>query len=113
MAFYYLILHTKFGRTKKTNLEEANFYGANWKWASLSESYIKNTVLADTNLTPYQIKSACNWEEGIYKMIYSIDDKRGLVVDKNKKANDDYIKCLKWDKQSDPQVPPDCSHWNN
>ncbi len=66
------------------------------------------------NLTPEQIKSACFWEEAIYKGEWDWEEKTKTWRAKNeqvKQANTKYIEGLKKDKSSDPEEPPDCSLW--
>ena len=87
------------------NLREANLEGAILFRANLRGAYLEganlrgaNLIFAE-NLTPKQIKSACDWETAIYKG--------------NESENTKYIEELKKDKSSDPKEPPDCSRWNN
>ncbi len=96
-------------------LSEAYLSGANLRGANLSEADLFGAVLiraylsgadlfgADLetanliearNLTPTQIKSACNWSKAIYK--------------EDESENLKYIKQLKQDKGSDPKEIPNC-----
>ena len=73
------------------NLEGANLSNANLEGANLSNANLEGAK----NLTPKQIKSACDWETATYK--------------ENENENTKYIEELKKDKSSDPREPPDCS----
>ena len=83
----------------RTNFDQANFYGANLSGASLMESQ---------NLTPTQIKSACNWDKAVYQGVWQLNQFRWVV---DEKANQQFIQQLKQDKDSDPKQPVDCSQW--
>lgn len=83
----------------RTNFHQVNFYGANLQGAHLIESQ---------NLTPTQIKSACNWETAVYKGIWKMNKFRWEV---DKQANQQFILQLQQDKNSDPQKQVDCSEW--
>ena len=78
---------------KNASFVDANFAGASLKNARLEGAYLINVQ----NLTFSQIKSACNWEQAIYKQDNS--------------ENQKYIEDLKKDKSSDPKRFPDCSWW--
>ena len=65
---------------------------------------LQDAYLWGANLTPQQIKSACNWENAIYK---SESLKKAIEPD-----NTNFIRELKQDKSSNPQEPPDCSKWS-
>ena len=88
--------HTYFYRP---NFERANLYSANLHGAYLIEAQ---------NLTPAQIKSACNWETAVYKGVWS-DHRSKWVVDEQ--ANQQFIQQLKQDRDSEPKKPVDCSSW--
>ncbi len=91
------------------NLTSANLTSANLNKADLNGANLRNAYLIDTkNLTPAQIKSACNWDVGFYKGYYD-DEKEEWIIDEE--ANKAYIEELKQDKFSDPKTPPDCSKW--
>ena len=81
-------------------LNSAHLEGARLKGANLQSANLNNA----RNLNLAQIKSACNWEKGIYKGIY---EKFEFVVDEA--GNKVYIEQLKQDKASDPKEPVDCS----
>jgi uncharacterized protein YjbI with pentapeptide repeats len=76
------------------NLDSANLTSAN--------------LIGVKNLTNAQIKSACFWNKAIYEGNYD-QQKREWITDE--KANQAFIKQLKQDKASDPEVEPDCSMW--
>jgi len=61
------------------------------------------------NLTPAQIKSACNWSTALYRGKFD-SDKLTWIVDE--KANQQFIQQLKQDKASEPKEPVDCSKWS-
>ena len=101
------------------NLEGAYLNGANLSGAYLNGAYLNGAYLFSAhlgganlinteNLTPSQIKSACFWEEAIYKGSWD-DTKEEWIFDK--KANLEYIEQLKQDKSSDPEQEPYCSKW--
>ena len=88
--------HTYFYRP---NFDHANLYGANLHGAHLIEAQ---------NLTPAQIKSACNWKTAIYRGVWSSPQSKWVV---DKQANQQFIHQLKQDLASNPKKPVDCSLW--
>ena len=88
------------------NLSNANFTNTYLRYADLANANLSGANLYNAklahieNLTPSQIKSACNWEKAIYFDGYDEDDQQILR-----------IKQLKVDKNSDPEKPVDCSRW--
>ena len=102
----------------------ANLNGANLERANLKDVYLKDVYLKDVrfnganlnntylievqNLTNSQIKSACYWEEAVYKGNWDYESYQWIV---DKKANRQYIEKLKQDKASDPKKTVDCSRW--
>ena len=89
----------------EANLQGANLEGANLKGANLNG--VKNLICK-------QIKSACFWEEAIYKGEWHWKQETETWVAKNKQAqldNTNYIEKLKQDKSSDPIGGDDCSRW--
>ena len=60
------------------------------------------------NLTPQQIKSACNWDKAIYKGKWNQEKELAEAIEPD---NTNFIEELKKDKASDPTEPPDCSIW--
>ncbi|MGK7950519.1 MAG: pentapeptide repeat-containing protein [Xenococcaceae cyanobacterium] len=92
-----------------TNFKNANLINANLENANLINANLENAKLVNTqNLTSSQIKSACDWEEAIYKGRYDNKKFQWII---NEKANQQYIKELKQDKASDPKQSVDCSRW--
>ena len=83
----------------RTDFERANFYSANLRGAYLIEA---------KNLTPAQIKSACYWEQAIYRGIWDVDHFKWV---RDRKANQQFIQQLKQDKSSNPSKAVDCSMW--
>lgn len=87
-----------------TELVQANLSKAKLRKADLRDTDLRQANLQDTdfvdaqNLTPQQIKLACNWENGTYK---------GWPADNQK-----FIEDLKKDRPSDPATPVDCTLWN-
>ncbi|MGB5635811.1 MAG: pentapeptide repeat-containing protein, partial [Waterburya sp.] len=96
----------------EANLAEANLAEANLTQANLAEA---NLALAEANLaevinlTPSQIKSACNWQKAFYKAEYNEQEKRWVTLEAENKK---FIEKLDRDKSSDPEQPVDCSKWN-
>ena len=86
------------------HLNNANFSNTNLNNANFNNSYFINVK----NLTPFQIKSACNWEKAFYKGHYNHENFQSIV---DQQANQKYIEQLKQDKASDPKEPIDCSKW--
>lgn len=91
----------QFGFLPEANLKGANFQGTNLRGANLSNAY---------HLTAEQIKSACNWDEAIYRSDYNLNSQQWQVKEPDNQA---YIEQLKQDRSSDPQQPVDCTQWNN
>ena len=87
------------------NLDSANLQNTDLGWANLQNAFLKDAQ----NLTPQQIKSACNWEEAIYKGKWNQEDQKWVTSEPD---NTNYIKELKEDTTSDPKEPPDCSRWD-
>lgn len=83
----------------RANFERTNFYGANLNGAYLIEA---------NNITPIQIKSACHWEQAIYKGAWDVEQFRWVT---DRAANQQFIQQLKEDRASDPPNPVDCSLW--
>ena len=91
------------------NLENAYLYRANFYLANLDRANLENAYLIKSkNLTSSQIKSACYWEQALYKGYFS-PDKLTWIIDK--KANQHYIQKLQEDQASNPQKPVNCSRW--
>ena len=105
-------------------LDSVNLYDANLAHANLDGAYLKNTnlyranldganldgayLIKAKNLTPAQIKSACNWSQAFYQGKFE-QDKLAWIVDEG--ANQQFILQLQQDKDSDPKTPVDCSEW--
>lgn len=98
-AYFHLanLSHTYFYRA---NFDRANLYRANLKGAHLIEAQ---------NLTPKQIKSACNWKTAVYKGVWSSKEGKWVV---DKQANAQFIQQLKHDKKSNSLQKIDCSQWD-
>ena len=110
----------------RTNLANANLANANFTNANLYRTNLSNANLANINLTnanlrsanfksaenltPTQIKSACNWEKAFYKGRFD-DDYEEWIIDKQ--TNQQFIKQLQQDSDSDPKQPVDCSRWRH
>lgn len=106
-------------KLNNADLRDAKLNGTDLRDADLRSAFLRGTNLRGTNLsgadlsgaknfTSVQIKSACNWDEAIYKGHYD-KDKYEWIVDRE--ANQQYIEQLKHDKASDPKEPVDCSRW--
>ncbi|MGK7956908.1 MAG: pentapeptide repeat-containing protein [Crocosphaera sp.] len=92
------------------NLKDADLGYADLKNADLSNANLNNTYLMDIeNLTPNQIKSACNWDKAFYIYSYYNNQNSKWIIDEE--ANKAYIEELEQDKASDPKTPPDCRKW--
>ena len=98
------------------NLSDADLINANLSNTNLTNANLSNAKLSDViNLTSKQIKSACNWENALYKGNY--EEIQDLQVDGlydwklDEVANQKYIEKLKADKASEPEKPVDCSRW--
>jgi hypothetical protein len=94
---------------RRRNDDNDNYSDKNFKELDLSKSNLIGANLIDVeNLTPAQIKSACNWEEAIYKGDWDWNNDKAIV---DKVANQKYIESLKQDKTSNPQEPVNCIRW--
>ncbi len=108
---------TKLQKTflNSADLENAFLWFANLQDADLEGANLKQTFLIEvTNLTPKQIKSACFWEEAIYRGEWHLEQENETWVansEQDEQDNINYIEELKKDKSSDPEEPVDCSHW--
>ncbi|MGD1808008.1 Uma2 family endonuclease [Dapis sp. BLCC M126] len=83
-------------------LREANFSDADLSRTNLRGAHLFNAI----RLSNAQIKLACNWKEAIYVKSTIVQDK---VVPEDKQANQERIKEIEQDKDSDPEIPPNCS----
>ena len=91
------------------NLSVASLLGANLLGTSLLQANLIEAKLIDLqNLTPKQIKSACFWDQAIYKGRWVAEELTWAAIEPN---NTNYIEDLKKDKSSDPEEPVDCSIW--
>ena len=94
---------------KDADVYRANFSNANLKSVDITNANLSSAILIDTkNLTPTQIKSACNWENAFYKGQFD-DDYEEWIIDKQ--ANQQFIELLQQAHASDPKQPVDCSAW--
>ena len=97
----------------KTNLEDAILRGANLKDADLTGANLKGAIFDlgnNDNLNKTQIKSACNWQDAIYKSKWDTTRETWIAI---KPANKNFIKEIKNHKSSDPKIPSNCSQWEN
>ena len=93
----------------QADLLEANLSGTDFSRANLSGADLSGANLSNAkNLSNVQIKLACNWKEATYVDSKIVDNK---WVPKDKQANQERIKEIEQDKDSDPKNPPDCSRW--
>ena len=91
------------------NLSHTYFYRANFKHTNLYRANLHNSHLIEAqNLTPTQIKSACNWDTAIYKGVWSSEHSKWIP---DKQANQQFIQQLKQDRDSDPESDVNCSEW--
>ena len=99
---------------KQTNFYQANLSRSYFYRANFHKSYLYGANLQDAhfiesqNLTPAQIKSACNWSKAIYKGTWSVSKSKWVV---DEQANQQFIRQLQQDKESAPKKPVDCSKW--
>ncbi|GGA45104.1 pentapeptide repeat-containing protein [Okeania sp. KiyG1] len=93
----------------------ANLSVANLSVANLSEANLYGAYLFGAeNLSNAQIKLACNWKEAIYVKT-TIAEGKWVPIDKqaiDKQANQEKIKEIEQDKDSEPENPPDCYKWD-
>lgn len=81
------------------NLNQSRLFRADFKDAILTQANLQGAVLSRAkNLSAQQIKSACNWEEGIYHQ--------------DAVENQEFIANLIADSSSNPEVTIDCSAWS-
>ncbi|NEQ36079.1 MAG: pentapeptide repeat-containing protein [Okeania sp. SIO3I5] len=92
----------------EANLSGANLLAANLSGANFGGTKLNGANLFLANLSNTQIKLACNWKEATYVSSKIVDNK---WVPLDKQANQDRIKEIEQDKDSDPKNPPDCSKW--
>ncbi|NEQ74219.1 MAG: hypothetical protein F6K23_14940 [Okeania sp. SIO2C9] len=101
----------------KANLSKANLSEANLSLADLSETYLGGTYLFNAkNLSNAQIKLACNWQAAIYVNATLVEDEGEYSISwipEDQQANQERIKEIEQDKDSDPEIPPDCSIWDS
>ena len=94
---------------KNADIYRANLSNANLKSVDITNANLSSAILINTkNLTPTQIKSACNWENAFYKGQFD-DDYEEWIIDKQ--ANQQFIELLQQAHASDPKQPVDCSAW--
>ncbi len=93
----------------RANLSQSSLFGANLSGTDLYEADLHGAYLFNAkNLSNAQIKLACNWKEAIYVEYTVVDNK---WFSKDEQANQEKIKKIEQDKDSDPKNPPDCSKW--
>ncbi len=101
------------------DLTGADLAGADLTGADLTYAYLTYADLTGAdltyaylikvqNLTSSGIKSACFWEEVIYKGEWNVEKKTWVAIEPD---NTNFIEELKKDTSSDPKKPPDCSRW--
>lgn len=104
------------------NISKANLRGADLSEATLTDANLSSTNLSeayllDAKLSNKQIKLTCNWKEATYvsstREEYIVDSTRveykWIPIDRQ--ANQQRIKEIEQDKDSDPKKLPDCSKW--
>ncbi len=90
-------------------LGDADLGDANLRDADLGDANLRDAYLIDTkNLTWTQIKSACFWEEAIYKGKWNQEARKWVT---SKTDNTNFIEELKKDTASNPKEKIDCSQW--
>ncbi|MEM1168360.1 MAG: Uma2 family endonuclease [Cyanobacteria bacterium P01_H01_bin.35] len=98
------------------NLSNAILDEAKLSQANLSQANLDGANLFDAKFTNAQIKLACNWKGAVYVKSKMVEEITELYVDyewvpEDKQANEERIKEIEQDKDSDPQNPPNCSIW--
>ena len=88
----------------RTNLSHANLEAANLKSANLDRALLINTK----NVTPTQLKLACNWSTAFYQGHFD-DEYSEWIIDHQ--ANQQFINQLQLARDSEPKKPVDCSKW--
>ena len=107
-------INLSYSNLEEANISQANLYRAhldhaNLKSANLERANLSSAILIDTkNLTPTQIKSACNWSKAFYQGRFDSDYAEWII---ERQANQEFIHQLQEDKDSDPKQPIDCSKW--
>ena len=105
-----------FTNLKDANLEGANLAGANlalaiiWR-ADFSGANLKGTFFGGTQdfIIPWDIKSACFWEEAIYIGTWNPRKKTWVPVEPNNGQFIEQLKNLPYPKELDSKEPTDCS----
>lgn len=105
------------------NLSGANLSGANLTGADLAYVHFKYNDGKDSDndslithlrgifegdFDNQQIKSACNWQEALFKAEWNWEEKKYVAIEPD---NSNFIKAIEQDKGSDPEVKPHCSRW--
>ncbi len=92
------------------NLEKANLKGAELQAANLKGANLQAAILEEArNLNSKQIKSACFWEEAIYKGEWNSKQKTLAPIEPD---NTKFIEELKKDTPSERKNSVDCTFWN-
>ena len=84
-----------------SDLSDTNLEGANLHRANLYKAYLVNA-----DYEPYQIKSACYWDEAFYKGDFNQDNTEWIL---NEKANQEHIDKLKQKQYPKTKKPLDCN----
>ncbi len=93
----------------RVNLQKANLWNANLQEAYLWDANLQEAYLGEAkNLTAKQIKSACFWEEAIYKGEWNREKRTAVATEPD---NTKFIEELKKDKSSDFKGFSFCPHW--
>ncbi|MDJ0687754.1 MAG: pentapeptide repeat-containing protein [Xenococcaceae cyanobacterium MO_188.B32] len=98
------------------NLAEANLYRANLYNANFANTNLKNANLTNANLksaknlTPTQIKSACNWEKAFFKGRFDNEYDEWII---DKQTNQQFIQQIQQDSDSDPEESVSCRKWKH
>ncbi len=100
----------------KADLRVANLSNAILDGANLSQANLNGANLFDAKFSNAQIKLACNWKEAVYVKSKMVEEIIELYVEYewvpgDKQANEERIKEIEEDKDSDPENPPNCSIW--
>ena len=89
------------------NLSGTDLFGANLSGTNFLGAYLFNAI----ELSNAQIKLACSWKAASYVNATRVDDPYDGIywIAEDKQANQERIKEIEQDKDSDPEIPPDCS----
>ncbi|MGB5709377.1 MAG: pentapeptide repeat-containing protein [Waterburya sp.] len=90
------------------DLSGAKLSGADLSGANLSGADVDGVI----NRSNYRIKLACFWDKAVYTDAkWNGAEQKWIAVDE--KVNQERIKIIKQQKDSDPKTPPNCNRWKS